>query len=74
MLAGGSACSRTGPYRQCAVTTIGAGNWDEVTASVAEEITSAMPRVVPDARVASAMRWPRYIQILGGGNWALGEE
>ena len=71
LLAGGSACSATGPCEQCAVTTVGTGNWDAVMALLPAQHTAAEPRPMPDVRVSSAMRWPRASQILGNGNWAL---
>jgi hypothetical protein len=77
VLAGGSGCSAPGPCQQCAVTTIGTGTWDAVTALLpgeeAEEVL-AQPHTVPDLRVSSTMRWPRSNRILGGGNWTLADQ
>ena len=42
-------------------------------ALLATEHPAVKLRLVPDARVSSALRWPRYNQILGRGNWSLGE-
>jgi hypothetical protein len=71
---GGSGCSRRGPCAQCAVETVRRGTWREVAAVLAAECPQCQSLLVPDARVSSGLRWPRYQQILGQGNWALGDE
>lgn len=71
---GGSGCSRRGSCAQCPAKTVRRGNWKEVTAALAAECPQRKPLRVPDARVSSWRRWPRYQQILSDGNWALGDE
>ena len=71
---GGSGCSRRGPCQQCAVETMRRGTWKEVAAALTAECPQCQPLQVPDARASSALRWPRYHQILGDGNWALGDK
>lgn len=74
VVAGGTACSATGPCMECAVTTVGAGKWEEVVRLLTHEHAPTAPRLVPDVRVSSGMRWPRYNRILGNGSWELGDE
>jgi len=71
---GGSGCSRRGPCQQCAVETVRRGTWKEVTDALAAQRPQCQSLQVPDARVSSLLRWPRYQRILGDGNWALGDE
>jgi hypothetical protein len=70
----GSGCSRKGACAQCAVGTIRRGTWKEVAAALATELPECQPLQVPDARVTSGLRSPRYHQILGDGNWVLGDQ
>jgi hypothetical protein len=70
----GSGCSRRGPCPQCAAETVRRGTWNEVAASLDAKYPQYQPLQVPDARVSSGRRWPRYQQILGKGNWAPGDE
>jgi hypothetical protein len=74
VVAGGSACSPSGPCQHCAVDTLGTGNWDAVATFLRQEGVNLAPQVVPDARVSSRMRWPRYNEILGHGNWTVPPE
>lgn len=69
----GSGCSRKGQCQQCAVETLRRGTWKEVTDALAAEYPQFQPLRVPDVRVSSGLRWPRYHQHLGDGNWALGD-
>jgi hypothetical protein len=71
---GGAGCSRRGPCGQCAAETLRRGAWKEVADTLAAQCPQCQPLTVPDARVASAFRWPRYQQILGQGSWTLGDE
>jgi hypothetical protein len=71
---GGAGCSRRGPCQQCAAETLRRGTWREVTDTLAARCPQIQPTTVTDARVTSAFRWPRYQQILGRGNWTLGDE
>jgi hypothetical protein len=70
----GSGCSRRGPCAQCAATTVRRGSWKEVAAALAAECPRCQPLRVPDVRVSSWRRWPRYQLILSDGNWVLGDE
>lgn len=67
----GPGCSRTGPCQQCAVETVGVGSWDAVASLLKDEGVEIAPHPVPDARVSSAMKWPRYSEILGNGRWVV---
>jgi hypothetical protein len=71
---GGAGCSRRGPCQQCAAETLRRGTWSEVADTLAAQFPQYEPLRVPDARVTSAFRWPRYQQILGRGSWVLGDE
>jgi hypothetical protein len=68
---GGSGCSRRGQCQQCAVKTIRRGAWKDVAATLAVECPQCRPIQVPDIRVTSGLRWPRYQRILGIGSWEL---
>ena len=48
--------------------TIGAGNWEAVANLLRDEGVNLVSQAVPDARVGSLMRRPRYNEILGNGN------
>jgi hypothetical protein len=74
VVAGGAACSAAGPCVQCAVTTVEAGKWEAVALLLKDEHAPTIPRPLPDVRVSSRMRWPRFNRILGNGNWELGDE
>jgi hypothetical protein len=69
----GSGCSRRGQCQQCAVETLRRGTWKEVADALAAERPQFQPLRVPDVRVSSGLRWPRYHQQLDDGNWALGD-
>jgi hypothetical protein len=71
---GGTGCSRRGSCQQCAAETLRRGAWREVADTLAAQCPQCQPVTVPDARVTSAFRWPRYQQILGQGSWTLGDE
>jgi hypothetical protein len=73
VVARGSGCSRMGPCQQCAVNTLRRGTWTEVTDALASESPELQPLRVPDVRVSSGLRWPRYHQRLSDGNWTLGD-
>ena len=70
---GATGCSRKGKCQQCAVETIRRGNWKDVANALAAECPEARPHRVPDVRVSSGLRWPRYQQLTGEGNWLLGD-
>ena len=72
-VAGGGGCSRRGQCAQCAVQTVRRGAWKDVASVLAAECPGCRPRQVPDVRVSSGLRWPRYHQILDDGNWSLGD-
>lgn len=74
LVMGGAGCSGKGPCQQCAAETLRRGAWREVADTLAVLCPQCQPLTVPDVRVASAFRWPRYHQILGRGSWALGDE
>jgi hypothetical protein len=70
---GGTGCSRRGPCQQCAAETLRRGTWREVADTLDVQCPHCQPLTAPDARVTSAFRWPRHQQILGPGNWTLGD-
>jgi hypothetical protein len=70
---GDTGCSRRGQCQQCGVETIRRGSWKDVADSLAAESPEARPCDLPDVRVPSRRRWPRYHQLLGDGNWSLGD-
>lgn len=73
-LAGGFACTASGPCPQCPIDTVGAGSWQQAIGLLPPSPRRARQKLdVPDVRVPSRMGWPRYNQITGNGSWDLQE-
>lgn len=70
---GGQGCSGKGACHQCAAETVRKGIWKDVTTTLAEIAQLLQPLQLPDVRVTSRLRWPRYRQIRSDGTWTLGD-
>jgi hypothetical protein len=73
LVARGSGCASKGLCQQCAVTTLRKGTWKDVTDALLTESPDLQSLHVPDVRVSSGLRSPRYRENIGDGNWTLGD-
>jgi hypothetical protein len=73
LVARGSGCAGKGSCQQCPVTTLRKGTWKDVTDDLVIESPDLQPLHVPEVRVSSGLRSPRYREHIGDGNWTLGD-